>query len=207
MTTETMSYTYTLIAVYDLREVDEISGKRIPLEEGQGNTCNRCGREHAKVYEVQRDQDAKIFCVGSTCCKKLFGWEPEKEVVNRLTKEAKKRSEDRALQRLEAIATPIATEVNALTIPPVEVIEVREDSRIPKMIWGIKDSSVRVHGTVQDGLTNERYRCLLDGWMREQVRIRLEALYPRTSSVLSEDTNWRRREKIAQAAFKMLELW
>ncbi|OLD84776.1 MAG: hypothetical protein AUF64_00300 [Chloroflexi bacterium 13_1_20CM_54_36] len=204
MTTTEEVYTYTLIEVYDMREIDEISGERIPLDKGEGSICNRCGREHAKVYVVSRDQDAKQFCVGSTCCKKLFGWEPEKEELRRLAKEAKIAAENRAFQRLEALAKPIADAVNALVLPRIIVVGER-GGRFPETIYGAEGSGVQVHS--RQGLTDERRRCFLQAWMREQVVGSLEVLYPRTSQMLCEDINWRKREKISREAYKMLELW
>jgi hypothetical protein len=173
----TIIYTYILTAVYDLREIDEFTGERLPLEPGQGNICNRCGREHAKVYEVEREQDGKKFTVGSTCCKRLFGWEPEKEEIRHLEKEARKIAENRAYQRLLAIATPIAEEVKALPLPHIIEIE-RRDGRIPQTVWGAEGSNIKVWGLTQDGLTNERRDCFISSWKAEQARSRVDALYP-----------------------------
>lgn len=185
--TQTTTSTYKLTAVYDLREVDEFTGERLPLEPGQGNICNRCGREHAKVYEVKREQDGKEFTVGSTCCKKLFGWEPEKKETKRLEKEARKQAQDRAYQRLLAIATPIAEEVKALPLPRIIVLEEREEaarSRYAYMqvVWGAEGSHVKVWGLKSEGLTSERRNCFYSSWKNEQARSRVDALYPGDSS-------------------------
>jgi hypothetical protein len=196
-------YTYKLIRVYDLREIDEWTGERIPLMAGDGNICNRCGREHAKVYEVKREQDGKLFTVGSTCCKKLFGWEPEKAETKRLEKEARKLAENAAYQRLLSIAGPIAAEVNALPLPRIIVLEEREEQArsryaYTQIVWGTEGSKVKVWGLKSDGLTNERRNCFYSSWKSEQVSNRLEALYPPTSQLMREDTNHNRRYKLSQ---------
>lgn len=183
MTALTTLFTYILTAVYDLREIDEFTGERIPLEPGQGNICNRCGREHAKVYEVKREQDGKEFTVGSTCCKRLFGWEPEKEETRRLEKEARKLAENRAYQRLLAIATPMAEEVKALPLPRIIELEEREEAARSRyayiqIIWGAEGSKVKVWGLKSEGLTNERRNCFYSSWKAEQARNRVDVLYP-----------------------------
>ena len=204
--TTTLESTYKLISVYDLREIDEFTGERLPLLAGEGNICNRCGREHAKVYQVRREQDGKEFTVGSTCCKKLFGWEPEKEETKRLEKEAKKLAESRARERLEAIATPIAEEVKALPLPRIIEIEHR-DGRIPQTVWGAEGSKVKVWGLTRDGLTNERRDCFYSSWTWEQATKRLEALYPPTSALMMEDANYRKRERVGRIVREMLGAW
>ena len=202
----TLESTYKLIAVYDIREIDEFTGERLPLLAGEGNICNRCGREHAKVYQVRREQDGKEFTVGSTCCKKLFGWEPEKEEARRLEKEARKLAQDRAYQRLLVIATPIAEEVKALPLPRIIELE-RRDGHIPQTVWGAEGSKVKVWGLTRDGLTNERRDCFISSWMQEQARKRLEALYPPTSTLMMEDANYQKRTKVSQIVREMLGTW
>ncbi len=195
--------TYKLIAVYDIREIDEFTGERIPYTAGEGNICDRCGREHAKVYEVEREQDRKLFTVGSTCCKKLFNWEPEKAETKRLEKEAGELAKNRAYQRLLAIAAPIAEEVNALPLPRITVLETRE-GRIPQTVWGAEGSNKRVWGLTSDGLTAERRNCFISSWKSEQVSKRLEVMYPPTNVHAMEDTNREKRYKVSQVVKELL---
>lgn len=75
-----------LINVYDLRQRDN-NNKPMPIEKGNGHICESCGREHGKVFVVA-DGD-KVHEVGSTCCKKLFGWQPTSTQIASLL-EAKK---------------------------------------------------------------------------------------------------------------------
>jgi len=42
--------------------------------------CDRCGRKHNKVYMVSNNN--KIWRVGATCCKRLFGWTSTKNEIN-----------------------------------------------------------------------------------------------------------------------------
>lgn len=52
------------------------------------HTCDRCGRQHGKVYEVQT-ADGAIKRVGSTCCKRLFGWTPSKSEIDEANERGK----------------------------------------------------------------------------------------------------------------------
>jgi hypothetical protein len=75
-----------LIACYDLRTIDPITGEKEPLAEGQGCTCDRCGKVHAVVYQVAEFGATKeglrypiegtMKQVGSTCFKKMFNQTP-----------------------------------------------------------------------------------------------------------------------------------
>ncbi|HEX3640189.1 MAG TPA: hypothetical protein VHV10_02745 [Ktedonobacteraceae bacterium] len=80
---------FKLIAVKDMREFDYLRQEYIPLEKGSGNICDRCGREHAKVYVVNAPQENRDYYVGSTCCKKLLNWEPANEEVQVFMKQQK----------------------------------------------------------------------------------------------------------------------
>jgi hypothetical protein len=68
-----------VVGYRDLRPVDWASGKRLPLEAGEGHLCDRCGTEHAVVYDVQDTESGKIYQVGSTCAKKQFGFDVVEE--------------------------------------------------------------------------------------------------------------------------------
>lgn len=58
-----------IVKVYNLKSVDT-DGKSALLCEP--HICERCKREHSKVYVV-RDDEGNIHEVGKTCCKRLFG--------------------------------------------------------------------------------------------------------------------------------------
>ena len=110
MTTATS--TIQLISIIDLRPIDWQSGKRLAIPAEQCNVCDRCGRLHAKVYEVLAD--SKTYNVGSGCCRQMFGWEPTKEEVFCAEKVAK----DRAIQAaLLVVAQPIIDQVNKTIVP------------------------------------------------------------------------------------------
>lgn len=192
MTTGIETCTYQLTAIYDLREWDEIEGYQDLLDE-EKSVCAHCGRLHAKVYEVTRQQDGMVFTLGSSCSKKhLAGWEPEKEEVRRLAKEAEKLAKSRAHQKLVALATSLAEAVAALPVPAIVSLGTRYSSQTP--CYGIEGSSA--HALCCEGLTNERKQCIIDQWKREQAQARIEALYPKTTALLAEDTNARRRWKL-----------
>ncbi len=56
----------------DLRDWDPDLRAYVPLEPGAGNLCGRCGREHARVYEVTDTESGQARAVGSTCVKRLI---------------------------------------------------------------------------------------------------------------------------------------
>lgn len=70
-----------LVKIYDVRETDWNTGQKLPLTYGEGHVCHRCGRVHAKVYVVEKE--GETVEVGSTCCKRLFDWEPLAEEIQR----------------------------------------------------------------------------------------------------------------------------
>ena len=203
MTIGTETTTYRLTAVYDLREWDEAAEAYMDILPEEKSMCAHCGRLHAKVYEVTREQDRMIFTVGSSCSKNLFGWQPEKEEVRRLAKEAEKLAKSRAHQRLVDIATPIAESVNALSLPEIVYLGTKYSSQTP--CYGMAGSSVEV--LCREGLTDERRACCIDAWKREQAELQIEALYPKTSELSAKDTNARRRWKIWEIVRKELGVW
>lgn len=174
MATMTVPFTYTLTRVYDLREWDEAAEAYMDILPEEKSMCAHCGRLHAKVYEITRDQDSKIFQVGSSCSKKLFGWEPEQAEVKRLAKESEKLAKERGRAKLEALAAPIAEEVARLSIPEIEYLGTKYTSQTP--CYGIAGTSAQV--LCREGLTEERRSCIVDAWKREQVRMRVKRLFP-----------------------------
>ena len=112
---------FSLVGITDLREVDWFTGKKMPLEQGEGNECMRCGRMHAVVWEVRDNETGKHWKVGSGCGPRaLGGWTPDKEEIKTARKEARERAEQRRLAKIEAEARRIADEVRVLPVPPIE---------------------------------------------------------------------------------------
>lgn len=102
MTTTVATTQFKLVAISDLREYDYLRQEYIPLEKGEGNICERCGREHAKVFVV-RDlaTTTKDYYVGSTCCKKLLNWEPSKEEIQSVEMIRKNQQKTESQKRMQ----------------------------------------------------------------------------------------------------------
>lgn len=116
---------YTVIDYYDLRPLDWVSGKRMPLEPGEGHVCDRCGAEHAIVYVVKDLTTHKTYRVGSGCAQASFGFDPAtdkqaKRIVASKKQEATTLVNDRRLKEVVDLAEQIASEVKRLPKPPVE---------------------------------------------------------------------------------------
>ena len=111
---------YRVVGYYDMRPVDWASGKRVPLSPGEGHVCDRCGAEHAVVYEVEDTEGNGTYRVGSSCAKASFGFEPDRE-----GKLVVKAAKERAAAELDAVrqemiregAALIAGEVSHLAAP------------------------------------------------------------------------------------------
>ncbi len=58
-----------IVKVYNLKSVDTDGATALLCEP---HICERCKREHSKVYVV-RDDEGNYHEVGKTCCKRLFG--------------------------------------------------------------------------------------------------------------------------------------
>jgi len=114
----------TVVGYRDLRPLDWLSGKRMPLPPGEGHICDRCGAEHAIVYEVEDDTTGKVYAVGSGCAKQQFGFEPDKtEEAKRFIKAVKKQiAADLHAKRYAAIteqARQIVDQVVGLVVPTI----------------------------------------------------------------------------------------
>lgn len=119
-----------LLSVTDLRPIDWQSGKRLAIPAEACNVCDRCGKLHVKVYEVLADD--MIYHVGSGCCKRLFGWEPEKKDV--LAKE--RIAEAKALQEaLQKAAQEFIAQINELVAPRPQFKCTQEVLRGYVAIW------------------------------------------------------------------------
>lgn len=101
-----------LISVKDLRPIDWNSGKRLAIPASECNVCDRCGKLHVKVYEVQAD--GSFYSVGSGCCRRMFGWEPAKEDVQTKERQAEEKAMQEALQKA---AQEFLDRVNEMTAP------------------------------------------------------------------------------------------
>lgn len=156
-----------VVGYYDLRPVDWASGKRMPLGPGEGHICNRCGAEHAVVFEVRDTYTQKTYAVGSTCAKKSFGFEVEKDAeAKKLIKSAKQK----AAWDLDAVrqamvveeATSIAQEVSRQRIP--ECIIETSSSGIPT--WRCGDSVA----WIQHRSSEETKQVAIRGWVENRIK-------------------------------------
>lgn len=106
-----------LLEYYDLREFDFDTGRYIPLSPGTGAICQRCGREHAKVYVVLTVEGTEKS-VGSGCCKRAFdGWEPSKDEIKTARAAFRSKRDAARVARLEELAAPITAALERVTIP------------------------------------------------------------------------------------------
>jgi hypothetical protein len=119
-----MPSNYTVVDYYDLRPLDWVSGKRMPLEPGEGHVCDRCGAEHAVVYVVEDLTTHKTYAVGSGCAKASFGFDPASDkqatrIVASKKQETAALVNDRRLKEVENLTRDIASQVRSLPRPPV----------------------------------------------------------------------------------------
>jgi hypothetical protein len=118
-----MSSNYAVVDYYDLRPLDWVSGKRMPLEPGEGHVCDRCGAEHAIVYVVEYLVTHKTYSVGSGCAKASFGFDPAtdkqaKRIVASKRQEATILVNEKRLEEVTKLARDVADEVKRLPKPP-----------------------------------------------------------------------------------------
>jgi hypothetical protein len=160
-----------VVGYRDLRPVDWVSGKRMPLEAGEGHVCDRCGAEHAVVYEVLDTDTGKRYAVGSTCAQKQFGFEVGKDAeAKAIVKKAKERDAaelDDARQRMVTEAAhAIAREVSGLSIPEF----VRDETTFKgTTCWKIGDSKALASFGRSDADTQ---KVALEGWFAIRVKER-----------------------------------
>jgi hypothetical protein len=119
-----MPSNYTVVDYYDLRPLDWVSGKRMPLEPGESHVCDRCGAEHAVVYVVEDLTTHKTYAVGSGCAKASFGFDPASDkqatrIVASKKQEAAALVNDRRLKEVENLTRDISSQVRSLPRPPV----------------------------------------------------------------------------------------
>lgn len=140
---------FRVVGYRDLRPLDWLSGKRMPLEPGEGHVCDRCGAEHAVVYEVLDDETGKHYAVGSSCAKRQFGFEPSKDKEAKSLIRAAKDAEAEELESArQAAVTQAAIEAaDAVSrLRPPEPVADRE--RYPGAVaWRVGDGiALAAHG-------------------------------------------------------------
>ncbi len=162
----------TVVGYRDLRPLDWLSGKRMPLEPGEGHICDRCSAEHAIVYEVEDSETGKVYAVGSGCAKQQFGFEPDK------TQEAKRfiKAVNRQIaldihgKRHEVIAKlaqEIVAKVSALKVPPISREKtVNKYTGKDEVIWTCQDNEFRRLSYVDEKASE---RMVVTGWLRNRV--------------------------------------
>lgn len=179
-----MASQYRVVDYYDLRPVDWASGKRMPLEPGEGHICDRCEAEHALVYVVEDTSAGKLYRVGSGCAKKSFGFDPEKDAgAKSLVKTRKVEAEEAVnterLERSQNLAQLVAEEVRKLPQPKVVLYQ-----EIPSKYPHFPGQMIRVYrvGTAEaeiwqssDGRWNDREGELLaiHRWLSQEIQARI----------------------------------
>jgi hypothetical protein len=158
-----------VVGYRDLRPIDWVSGKRMPLGPGEGHICDRCGAEHAVVYEVLDTETGKTYSVGSTCAKHQFGFEVDKDLeAKALVKAAKQIAADQIdslrHEMIKQATNEILVRISSTPIPPF----VMDDQRYqPRVTWVVGDS----HALASFGRTaQETQQIALEGWFRNRVR-------------------------------------
>jgi hypothetical protein len=187
-----------VVAYVDLRPVNWFTGKREPLPAGEGHVCDRCGAVHALVYTLLDTESKEQFKVGSGCAQRAFGFDPDKDPLVRKTIKAEKQRIEKEIKRLQDetisdVASVIAKEVIGLPLPPVERVDVDQDSYGYNVRWGMGDVTVWSHGLKSaDKIPDERLDCLIRSFFREEVIMRLPEPYKFTRSSSAEDALARR---------------
>lgn len=183
-----------VVGYRDLRPVNWFTGKREPLAAGEGHICDRCGAEHAIVFEVEDTETGKVYAVGSRCATQQFGFEPDKdEEAKRLIKSVKAQAAealDNERQRLVSnLATQVAEDVFRLPVPEFTFDEIIEKSVGPRKRWRCGD------GIAYSGLgrsDEETQIICLQGWARNRMRERIPAEWFKVSVLQSPE----RRSKV-----------
>jgi hypothetical protein len=100
---------FRLVAYYDLRPIDWDTGKRVPLSPGEGHECDRCGRDHARCYEVADETTGRRWILGERCMgKALDGWNPGKPILAAARKAEREAARAAASDRMRAHAEGFA---------------------------------------------------------------------------------------------------
>jgi hypothetical protein len=161
-----------VVGYRDLRPVNWFTGKREPLEAGAGHICDRCGAEHAIVYEVEDDTTGKVYAVGSGCAKQQFGFDPDKsEEAKRFIKSVRQQiAFDIHTKRHEVIAKlaqEIAAGVSSLKVPPISSEKVvNKYTGKEELMWRCGDNDFR---QLLDVDNNSARGMVVSGWLRNRV--------------------------------------
>lgn len=137
----------------DLRPIDWMSGKRMPLAPGEGHICDRCGAEHAVVYEVRDEETGKEYAVGSSCAKKQFGFEfTQDKEAKKLVKTAKAEEADRVDAARQVAVRQAAAEVAQAVSRMQPPAPVADSVRYPGAVaWRVGDGiALAAHGRTDD---------------------------------------------------------
>lgn len=182
-----------LISVTDLRPIDFQSGKRLAIPASECNVCDRCGKLHVKVYEVEAD--SMIYHVGSGCCKRLFGWEPAKQDV-----QAKERiAEAKALQEaLKKAAQEFVAQIDALVAPRPQFKCMQEVLRGYVAIWHA-DGVIIASDINHPGIGPEKRAEFAHMWKKAQLE---KALQEYAEQYKANRTQAKRAKQLVQEVKK-----
>lgn len=165
---------WRLLRVFDVRPIDFMSGKRAPIsDEDRENLprCNRCGKPHAKVYEVTDGR--RTLAVGSGCVKiACDGWEPRAEEIKAvLSAERSRLKVERtaeATKYADAIVLANSRAQDACPVPQPRMMETREGTSVgTREIWGEvypDGSAVQVWTWPSEGFDAERRGAYVSSW-------------------------------------------
>jgi hypothetical protein len=160
-----------LLRVYDVRPIDFFSGVRTDIPEDEKPVCMRCGKRHAKVYEIQAD-DGNAYTVGSGCVGRAFAaeWAPAESEL----KLARRTERDRENARIEAdraswlastaadlvkrcpLRGPLPAVTSGIDVSPHGTRRTRIDMG-PATVWSF------------EGVTLERMRALGETYVTESL--------------------------------------
>jgi hypothetical protein len=198
---------FRVVGYRDLRPLDWVSGKRMPLEAGEGHICDRCGAEHAVVYEVLDDETGKHYAVGSSCAKRQFGFEPSQDKeAKRLIKTAKEEAAELVESARQEAVAHAAAEVAGVVSRLLPPLPVADTERYPGAVaWSVGDSMYLARGRDDE----ETRQLALKGWYQNRVRELLPAewdkvsvkLYPEEKSRTTISMR-RKAEMMALAIFR-----
>jgi len=160
----------------DLRPLDWVSGKRMPLEPGEGHICDRCGAEHAVVYELEDTETGKHYSVGSGCVKRQFGFEPDKtkeakQLIRAVNQQIALDLHKRRHEEIHALAVLVVKEIAELEIPPVVKRDVpNKYTGKDDWIWTCGDAEQRqMHYEADSAARN----MVVSAWLRNRVTERV----------------------------------
>jgi len=162
---------FRVIAYKDLRPLDWLLGKRMPLAPGEGHVCDRCGAEHAIVFTVLDTETNKTYSVGSGCARQQFGFEPDNDKATKdLIKTAKRQASDtldaERQRRARELAERITAVVTQLHVPtPVEGLRVTGCKT-----WTIGDSTAWKQEWLSDA---EVIKKATNGWLENRILERI----------------------------------